>query len=278
MATEEEALTNCTYLDRTSTLVTINSKEEQEFLINFLIKYNNITENVWIGMKYTNKSYRWTDGTDTNFTNWSEHSVRDGKEECIQMSLTSESLGKWMDENCKRTSLVVCQKKQDINVESLRNIIDGLTKSLEKQKTDLKNELLIELKKELTDVHPALIPIGFLYTQLPNQSSPIELWPKTNWSEVTQQYSGLFFRAEGGGSEPFGRTQSANYSTISSISEASYGSDIIGHSAPWVIHEIKEGWSGWLSRGFVLDNFRLFTTSAENRPRNTAIKIWKRIQ
>ena len=211
------------------------------------------------------------------------------------MSLTIKSMGKWLDVSCKKPSLVVCQKKQDINIESLKNIIDGLTKSLEKQNTDLRNEMIDirkklsegnltqvlkkkveELEEEVNTFKTSSVPIGFLYTQLPNQSSPIELWPKTNWSEVTQQYSGLFFRAEGGGSEPFGRTQSANYSKISTLEESSYDARLNQFSGPH-LHEVKEGWSNLMS-GPGLYALEFFTTSAENRPRNTAIKIWKRIQ
>ena len=42
-----------------------------------------------------------------------------------------------------------------------------------------------------------------------------ELWSNTKWSEITSNYSGLFFRAEGGGSESFGKIQQANQTWIS---------------------------------------------------------------
>ena len=38
------------------------------------------------------------------------------------------------------------------------------------------------------------------------------------WTEVTKQYAGLFFRAEGSGSLPFGQTQPAKQSWITEIS------------------------------------------------------------
>ena len=40
--TEEEALHNCTQLDQSSSLLTIDSKEEQELINNLLEKYQNI--------------------------------------------------------------------------------------------------------------------------------------------------------------------------------------------------------------------------------------------
>ena len=50
---------------------------------------------------------------------------------------------------------------------------------LAKQKLnyDKKNN---EMQDEINVLKTTSIPIGFLYTQLPNQSSPIDLWPKTN--------------------------------------------------------------------------------------------------
>ena len=284
-ATEEEALTNCSQIDQSSTLLTIHSKDEQQFLNNLLSKYKNISNNVWIGMSYINKTYRWRDGTETNFTNWSEESIRDGSDPCVELSLTTELLGEWFDVSCKKPALIVCQKKQDINLNSLKDVIENLTQILEKQNQEINSHKVSmsefgkknkELEDEINELKITTIPIGFLYTQLPNQSSPIELWRKTKWSEVTQQYSGLFFRAEGGGSEPFGTTQSANYSKISTIREWRYSSQLGQYTGPQ-FHEIKEGWSVNLSAwGFA--GVLFYTTSAENRPRNTAIRIWKRIQ
>jgi hypothetical protein len=69
--------------------------------------------------------------------------------------------------------------------------LENVRKDVSKQQDEINN-----LKKNLSS--PGDIPIGFLYTQLPNQTSPVELWPNMKWTEVTQQYFGLFFRAEGG--------------------------------------------------------------------------------
>ena len=79
---------------------------------------------------------------------------------------------------------------------------------------------IVPLSRGLT-----VIPIGFLYTQFPEQSSPQQLWPSLQWTEVTQQYAGLFFRAEGSGSLPFGQTQPSNQSWISDIWTYSQNAD-----------------------------------------------------
>ena len=76
--TEVEALKTCAELDQSSIPITIHSKEEQEFINNLLKTHKNILNNVWIGMKYTDRVYKWMDGTDTNFANWAEDAVKDG--------------------------------------------------------------------------------------------------------------------------------------------------------------------------------------------------------
>ena len=43
-----------------------------------------------------------------------------------------------------------------------------------------------------------------------SQSSPDVLWPNMKWTEVTQSYAGLFFRAEGGNSSSYGQLQLAS--------------------------------------------------------------------
>ena len=176
------------------------------------------------------------------------------------MSLVKSSLGKWNDMSCKKTALVVCQKKQDINF----NVIMDLFKIQEKEIEILRNNS---------------IPIGFLYTQLPNQSSPQQLWPNMKWSEVTQQYSGLFFRAEGGGAEKFGNIQQANQSWISNfeILRYDYSQSSPGKFYPPIYNNSSPG--SWTSLGAnpgVLFDIYFYQTNSEVRPKNTAIKIWKR--
>ena len=253
-ATEEEALLNCTRSEATSDLLSIHSKEEQEFISSLLLQFNNISNNAWIGLKYRNSSYKWTDGTDTNFTNWAEDAIKDGTDPCVQMSLIKTTLGKWTDEACRKTALIVCQKKPVLNLNLLRESIEKLERRVN-----------------------SILPIGFLYTQLPEQSSPEKLWPDMKWSEVTEQYSGLFFRAEGNVTEPFGQIQYANQSVISTISYASYSNRV---SSPGTYRLLKAGKEHWVQMNDTngIQGLQLFTTSGEVRPINTAIKIWKRIQ
>ena len=126
------------------------------------------------------------------------------------------------------------------------------------------------------------IPLGFLYTQFPNQSKPEDLWPNTKWSEMTSQYSGLFFRAEGGESEPFGRIQQANQSWISNIHYKGYEySSFKGlHNLDQMTSLNQNQWVDIQPSGYTTSvyNFKFYTTGGEVRPKNAAIKIWKPIQ
>ena len=312
---ESEAKENCMKMDSSSTLITIESKDENDFISNHIMKYKTISAFVWIGLEYIDKSFQWMDGKRLIYANWDENAIKDGNSKCVQMSLAESDLGQWMDDLCQKKYLIVCQKKQltkTVSTEEFKNLtkfieklqatldeqdgsikiqqtinanldgafrinqarIESIQSINEKQKmTNEKQQATIEkLKNELE----SNIPLGYLYTQLPDQSPPEKLWPNMKWSEVTQQYSGLFFRAEGGGSEPFGRTQSANYSKISKIRYCSFNDDH-GGSDSWHPHEMEEGWTGTMI-GHGLRYLELFTKTAENRPRNTAIRIWKRIQ
>ena len=130
--TEEEALKSCLSIDQISSLITIHSKEEQEFINNLAENYSNNYDSVWIGMKYTDKVYKWMDGSDTNYTNWANDAVKDGNNPCVQMSLSKATFGKWRDESCKRSSLIVCQKGQVVNMAILKDMIEKMSEEQQK--------------------------------------------------------------------------------------------------------------------------------------------------
>ena len=48
-----------------------------------------------------------------------------------------------------------------------------------------------------------ILPVGFVYWQLPGQKAPGEFLAG-NWVDITSQYAGLFFRAAGGNGLNFG--------------------------------------------------------------------------
>jgi hypothetical protein len=51
------------FADNDSSLLIIHSKEEQEFISQFVFKTNKIVENVWLGLKKNNNDLKWSDGS-----------------------------------------------------------------------------------------------------------------------------------------------------------------------------------------------------------------------
>ena len=118
-ATQAEALQKCMEMNKDSTLVTIHDQEEQEFINQLLVSFNNISMNAWIGLIYNRNygNYRWKDNQETSYTNWSEDAIREGSEPCVQMSLMNRTLGKWMDSNCRRRGSYCLSREADIHFE-----------------------------------------------------------------------------------------------------------------------------------------------------------------
>jgi hypothetical protein len=68
----EESEKSCLQADNGSSIYTMHSKEEQEFILEFLFNTNKIVENVWIGLKYNNNQLEWADGSKMSFNNWAK--------------------------------------------------------------------------------------------------------------------------------------------------------------------------------------------------------------
>ena len=131
--TEEEAVKRCQTLDSSSTLISIHSRDEQQFIDDITSKYHNISTSVWIGLNYGKDSFNWLDQSETNYTNWSDEAAKDGEVKCVEMSLDKNVIGKWTDVSCKKTALTICQKKQDLTLISLRNALVNMENELSKK-------------------------------------------------------------------------------------------------------------------------------------------------
>ncbi|CAG2174355.1 unnamed protein product, partial [Oppiella nova] len=177
---------------------------EEEWLTNYLKTFANISEVVWIGLKWSGKGFVWVDNTALDYKSWGKDAILDGSLLCGDFSISPLTMGNWTDNSCNKKGLIACQSPQ------------------------------MSLKTELATIKQQVIPLGFLYRQLPNTSAPGLLWPAMKWDDVTAQYAGLFFRAEGGTAATF---------------------------------ELPEGWSEDLSPGRGYLDFYLHTTTGESRPR-----------
>lgn len=144
----------------------------------------------------------------------------------------------------------------------------------------------------VTKLSLCIVPIGFLYfyififllvverVQLPDRPSPQELWPNLIWRNVTGEFAGLFFRAEGGTSDSFGTVQEQSDNHLVQV-ELSYHPGN-GFNPPDVITVPASGYSDYVEAGAIAPTWtsrealRFRNSGAESRPRNTAVRIWER--
>lgn len=267
LQTYEDAKKTCIQNDVGTTLLSIHSLEEQNFLSNLLFNTLKVIDNIWIDAKNTGNIFKWADGSDLSFTNWAVGSPRNETGyECVQMTSDVSSKGKWVNEPCGKRNLVVCQKMQIWSISHLQ-------KALMDARKELKDYIDITDKK-LNNLQQNPVPIGFVYVQLPNQSEPNSLWPTVKWQDVTSAYAGVFFRAAGGNSGKFGEIQLEDSPKLTDVWDDGHGFDIDGNV------KIQPG--VWSKRVLIGHNsvpymgLKFLVSSAEVRPRNIAIRIWKR--
>ena len=110
-------------------------------------------------------------------------------------------------------------------------------------------------------------------------------WPGMIWEDVSANYSGVFFRVVGGEAAPFGEIQMENTTRINKISsvllsdvvKSNYGVD--GRNSTVPLH----GQSRWFFTGSDTMNTNqenyvsIELSGGEVRPKNMAMKIWRRI-
>ncbi len=141
----DEAEKQCLQADNGSSLLTIHSKEEQDFISEFLFKTNKIVENVWLGLKKSSNNFKWSDGSNIDFTNWlTGNPSNETDHNCVQMLPESSLIGKWSDITCNKRNIAVCQKSPTISSTLLQKML------LETRET------LLENKKELEETRKKL--------------------------------------------------------------------------------------------------------------------------
>jgi hypothetical protein len=123
------------------------------------------------------------------------------------------------------------------------------------------------------------VPIGFIYVQLSGQPEPEILWSMVEWADVSSDYAGLFFRTVGGGSAVFGQTQNENSPRVVEVLNQRNGTI---PQSPYSVGLTSDSWSNAIYTGdFSRTRIDLFSlkfrvSGGEVRPRNKAIRIWKR--
>ncbi|KAG4069888.1 hypothetical protein HA402_009595 [Bradysia odoriphaga] len=190
----------------------------------------------------------------------------------------------WVDIACVIANWFICQKLQmwsPTNVQeallNLRRELRDSAYSVSNEITDMKQQLEVA-QTELTYLQANPVPIGFIYVQLSNQPHPSTLWPTVQWTQITSQYAGLFFRAEGGTSAQFGQTQTESSPRLTNVrgriamSAATATASITVPATGFASPNLSVGATGANNHW----GMSFTVSSAEVRPRNSAIRIWRR--
>lgn len=138
------------------------------------------------------------------------------------------------------------------------------------------------------NINVATIPVGFNYVQYPGESAPADIFGGT-WENISSQFAGQFFRAEGGNATEFGQSQDCGAPNITgSISFGVYN-DSAGAAPhnPIGAFGIGAAELTWLSQGenqrsaptyfdFYASRVNRIYQLSEVRPVNSTIRIWTR--
>lgn len=141
-----------------------------------------------------------------------------------------------------------------------------------------------------------VMPVGSVYVRFKGQPAPNTLWGGT-WQNISSQYAGEFFRAEGGDAAPFGQSQAEGLPNITGRFVPRFG------NIPGLLYVFNTYGYGAFS-GVVEEQFPKFTStgnlgttdgsmsnvnfdasrssdiygkSSHNTPKNSTVQIWKRI-
>lgn len=122
--------------------------------------------------------------------------------------------------------------------------------------------------------------MGFTFVQLPNEPSPESLWSNLIWKDVTAEYAGLFFRAEGGSAADFGTVQVESSKRLVAVRYGQAPSQFattISMPTTDVYSEIVLSGFYYSASGQGYSGLQFHNSVSETRPQNTAIRIWRRV-
>lgn len=134
--------------------------------------------------------------------------------------------------------------------------------------------------KQYVDKKGTSMPVGSVYVQFSGQSAPSDLFGGT-WSNISNSYAGLFFRAEGGAAAAFGGTQSDGAPDItgtwtSGMFNAIWSSTGAFYKSANRGKESNSNNSGTIAGFAASRSNRKYGSADEVRPVNSTIRIWKR--
>ena len=125
------------------------------------------------------------------------------------------------------------------------------------------------------------MPVGSVYVRFKGQPAPNTLWGGT-WQNISSQYAGEFFRAEGGDAAPFGQSQAEGLPNITGRFVSWYVSGAFQLRYVGTSIGLGQG-SFWdeCDKGEVQFDASLasdiFGKSSHVTPKNSTVQVWKRI-
>lgn len=300
METYSEAEKLCQMTDPSAKLLNIQTESEQEFIEKHLLAELGLFNPVWLGGQWSDTSYEFeVNSQKLTFRNWAEGSPnRVDERKCIQLLAehhTTEvdgNRGRWVNVRCQAKGSVVCQKLQHWpQVKFQESLLRANIEAAQQQKTIKKlqfslDESVKERQKELETAKESLLPVGFIYVQLPKEAPPTEIWPQLNWTDVSSVYAGVFFRVAGEGATEFGgKVQESSAPKLVGVKLTDDASNKPTYA------QIQQGkWSDGLyvkarteanakpsNSHNDLKSLRFLVEGSEVRPKNMAIKVWKRV-
>ena len=144
-----------------------------------------------------------------------------------------------------------------------------------------------KLQKEFEKLTKNPVPIGFIYVQLPKEKSPQEIWSigEIKWTDVSSSYESIFFRVVGSKTETFGNIQEDFSPYIDKVSFYCQG-DKKGVPCSYVTEAHIPRGGGWSGDLYTVMKFKgpgndnesisFHFSGGEVRPRNMAVRVWKR--
>lgn len=140
----------------------------------------------------------------------------------------------------------------------------------------------------LTNLVNKIIPIGFIYIQYRNQSTPDILFGTDGkWQDVSAEYAGEFFRAVGGNSGSFGVTQAEGLPNItgmidpvSGLFKSNFRNGAFSGGVDWRFSPAQQASGGGESAACYFSassSNSIYGASTHVTPYNSSIRIWKKI-
>jgi hypothetical protein len=126
-----------------SSLLTIQTKEEQGFFANFLFNDTKIVDNVWLGLKKEGAIFKWSDSSKFDFSSWLKGNPSNKTDyNCVQMLPESNPIGQWSDSPCNKKNIVVCQMPIVTTISLLNMLLETKNKLEEVSKKSEGNAMM----------------------------------------------------------------------------------------------------------------------------------------